>query len=109
MRIPTSRTTNLLLALVVGVSTPAPGHAQENEPVIGSWEGKLDLGGGNQLTLRFNLELGEDGALTGTMDSPDQGANGLPLTSATFEDGVLTLVAGGVPGSPSVSGTLSEA
>jgi pimeloyl-ACP methyl ester carboxylesterase len=103
VRIPNSRTANLLLALAVGVSTPVQGQA-----VTGSWEGKLDVGGGNQLTLRFNLELNDDGALTGTMDSPDQGANGLPLTSATFEDGVLTLVVGGIPGSPTVTGTLSE-
>lgn len=108
MRIPISRTTKLLLALAVGLSTPVQAQAQENEAVIGSWEGKLDVGGGNQLTLRFNVALDEDGALTGTMDSPDQGANGLPLTSASFEDGVLTLVAGGVPGSPTVTGALSE-
>ena len=80
VRIPISRTAHLLLALAVGLSTPVRAQAQKNEPVIGSWEGKLDVGGGNQLTLRFNVALDEDGALTGTMDSPDQGANGLPLT-----------------------------
>lgn len=43
----------------------------------GSWLGKLSVGGAN-LRIVFNLEESESGYSV-TMDSPDQGANGIPI------------------------------
>ena len=80
---------------------------QASEAVIGSWEGKLDAPGEGQLTVVFHVTRGEDGDLTGTFDSPDQGATGIPLSSVMFEDGTLTMVVSGIPGPPSFSGALS--
>jgi hypothetical protein len=98
------------LAVVLGIS-PAhqvSGQDQDVEAVIGTWEGQLALPGGAQLTVVFTVERSEDGALTGTLGSPDQGAQTAPWSSVTFEEGTLTLVASGVPGSPMFSGTRSE-
>jgi len=49
--------------------------------IDGTWLGTLDAGG-TKLRVVFHIVNTEDG-LTATMDSPDQGAKGLPTTSVT--------------------------
>ena len=61
-------------------------HSQE---IIGQWNGVLKVPGG-QLRLVFNVSETENG-YSSTMDSPDQGAKGIPTTSTSFEDGVLKI------------------
>ena len=99
----------LVLAVALGLSTPLPasGQNRDDEVVIGSWEGRIEAGG-NSLTLVFTVVRDASGGLTGTMESPDQSAMAVPLSSATFVDGRLTLVVSNVPGSPTFSGTPSE-
>ena len=67
------------LLLIVFAFLPPELVAQENEQLIGSWRGGLEVGGGTTLTLVFNITQDDAGTLTGTMDSPDQGAVGIPL------------------------------
>ena len=65
------------------------GFAQES--VIGDWEGTLDIQG-TQLGVVFHV--GEDGeGISVTMDSPNQGAYGLPTDEARYKDNVLTISA----------------
>ena len=59
------------------------------DAITGKWSGTVDAGG-QQLPLVFNLST-ETGSLTATMDSPAQGAKGIPVEEAVFEDGRLTL------------------
>lgn len=59
--------------------------------IEGQWNGVLDVQG-TQLRLVFNITKTATG-IAATMDSPDQGAKGLPTTSASFEKSVLTIVA----------------
>lgn len=59
--------------------------------IRGQWNGALDIQG-MTLTVVFNIEETEDGFKT-TMDSPDQGAKGLPTTSTEFSDNNLVIVA----------------
>lgn len=48
---------------------------------VGIWEGKLSVAGG----LTINIVLRDSsGILTGTLDSPDQGAYDIPVDSASF-------------------------
>ena len=98
----------LLLALGVSVPPQASGQDQNFEAVIGRWEGKLNVSGDAQLSVVFNVERSDDGGLTGTMECPDQNATVVPLSSVTFNDGKLTLVASSVPGSARFEGTQSE-
>ena len=107
MRIRTTHVCLLVLMMALGFYPPLQVAGQEDEATIGSWEGKLDAPGGGQLTVVFHVTRGEDGDLTGSFDSPDQGATGIPLSSVTFDDGTLTMVVSGIPGPPSFSGTLS--
>jgi fermentation-respiration switch protein FrsA (DUF1100 family) len=72
--------------------------AQEPDKRIeGSWLGKLKAGG-TELRLVFNISRSEDGTLTATMDSPDQGAMGIPMDGVRFEDGkwILEFKAAGI-------------
>jgi len=59
---------------------PAPKPAKPSD-IDGDWLGTLDTGMG-KLRLLLHIANSEDG-LTATMDSLDQGANGLPVNSIT--------------------------
>jgi len=71
-----------LIASLGFAQTPA-------SPVAGSWEGAIDAGA-VRLRIGVLIAVQPDGTLGATMDSPDQGAYGLPLNDVTFADGVLT-------------------
>lgn len=51
---------------------------------VGHWQGDLDVSG-TSLRLVFHIEPSEDGELAATLDSPDQGATGIPVESVTVE------------------------
>ncbi|MFB6230228.1 MAG: alpha/beta hydrolase family protein [Salinibacter sp.] len=80
----------LLVTCIVGLMFPLTGAAQ-NVP-LGSWSGTLKAGG-TELRLVFHIKRGDDGGLTATMDSPDQGATGIPVSdvTATADRVVLTV------------------
>ena len=59
--------------------------------ITGSWEGVLRV---QQSHLRIVFHIQEtDSVLTSTMDSPDQGAFGLPTTRSSFRDNKVEVVA----------------
>jgi hypothetical protein len=59
------------------------------QDIIGQWNGILKFQG-VQLRLVFNIEK-VDTIFAATMDSPDQGANGIPVKSVSFKNSVLKL------------------
>lgn len=59
------------------------------QEITGDWNGVLSVQG-MKLRLVFHLTK-TDAGYTATMDSPDQGAKGIPMTAAKFENNVLTL------------------
>jgi pimeloyl-ACP methyl ester carboxylesterase len=71
------------LCLVGGVfafgQKPTP-PADSSSSVVGTWEGTLDAA---KLRLVLHLESLKDGALTGRLDVPAQGATDLPLDSVS--------------------------
>ncbi len=102
-----ARRIGFLAACAFGVGVPpTSGIAQEPEDaVIGTWEGTLSVQG-TELRIVFHLEASGDGTLTGTMDSPDQGALGIPLSAVTVEGREVTLSVAVAQGE--YRGTLSE-
>ncbi len=82
----------LPILLVVG-PCPNTTKGQEVTPktVCGHWMGALEV---NTMRLRmiFNISL-KDNQLSATMDSPDQGAKGIPMTGITVEGRKLTIEA----------------
>ncbi len=65
-----------------------------SQQISGTWSGSLDIQG-TSLRVVFNITK-SDTAYTATMDSPDQGAFGLPTTKTSFEDNRLEIVATGL-------------
>lgn len=53
--------------------------------IVGDWQGALST---EHATLQVVLHISRtsDGQLTGTMDSPDQGATGIALSAITVQD-----------------------
>ena len=58
------------------------------QDITGKWQGNLVLPNG-KLKLVVNIEPGV-GGYTGTMDSPDEGAKGVPIEKITFNDNNFT-------------------
>lgn len=71
-----------LTALIIVLSVSA-------QDITGEWNGMLKVGG-MQMRLVFHISK-TDTTYTATMDSPDQGANGIPMTSASFKNSVLSI------------------
>ncbi|WP_111683699.1 S9 family peptidase [Winogradskyella tangerina] len=59
------------------------------QDITGAWEGKLSVQG-TEIPLVFNISM-EDDAYTSTMDSPSQGAMGIPMDVTTLEGTTLTI------------------
>jgi len=76
-----------LLALALLLLSANLARAQD---VSGDWQGTLDTGMG-QLHLVLHITKAPDGALKATLDSLDQGANGIPVSSVTLKDSKLKL------------------
>ena len=64
------------------------------QDITGQWDGILKIPGG-QLTIVFNISKTENG-YTSTMDSPDQGAKGIPVATTKFETPKITLTASAI-------------
>ncbi|MEO6388505.1 MAG: serine hydrolase [Croceibacterium sp.] len=74
----------LLAAAAIVISAPAA--AQE---AVGNWAGVLEVTESVKLPLVVHILRDDSGAVTGTMDSPTQGAIGLPLAAIVTAPGTL--------------------
>ena len=75
------------MLLLFGVVFMAFGALAQD--ITGEWNGVLSVQG-MKLRLVFHV-MKTDAGYSATMDSPDQGAKGIPMTSARFENNVMTL------------------
>lgn len=74
------------------------------QEIIGQWNGVLKVPGA-QLRVVFNINKTENG-YSSTMDSPDQGAKGIPVATTGFENSILKL---GIPNATiGYEGTLNK-
>jgi uncharacterized protein len=86
------------------------------QDIAGDWQGTLNTGMG-ELRLVLHITKAADGNLTATLDSVDQGANGIPVKSATLKGSKLNLDVTAVQGTyegtvaadgKSISGTWTQ-
>lgn len=56
----------------------------QQKNLSGIWAGKLSLPNSLELTIAFNLSKDDSGKYSSTLDSPDQGAMGIPTESTTI-------------------------
>ncbi|HUI39234.1 MAG TPA: alpha/beta fold hydrolase [Candidatus Nitrosotalea sp.] len=86
------RTTILVIAVLLVCAATAT--AQD---VTGNWQGTLHAGAAD-LRLVLHITRAEDGSLHATLDSVDQGANGIPVKTVALQDSVLKLDVAAVHG-----------
>lgn len=80
------------------------GCLQAQENIAGTWEGKLNAGA---VSLRIIFHInGQAGAYTATMDSPDQGAKGIPVGRVSRANDSLLLEVAAIGGK--LSGKLAS-
>jgi hypothetical protein len=60
------------------------------QDIAGDWQGTLSANGA-ELRLALHITKSTDGTLKATLDSVDQGANGIPVSSISLKDSKLTL------------------
>ena len=58
----------------------------------GPWHGSVQSPTGANVTVVFRFEANDDGGFAGYLDSPDQGATGIPIGEVTVEGDQLSLV-----------------
>lgn len=110
------RLPRLFAPLAAAAALAAAAHAQEVKGLDGDWSGKLDVGGGATLTVIFHIKTA-DGKTVVTLDSPDQGAAGIPVAGINRDGQKVSMDVQAVMGtydgtlaadSKSISGTWSQ-
>lgn len=74
----------ILIILLAFVTLTGQAQVQSTTALLGSWSGKLNVGA-MSLTLVLHLEQA-DGEVNITLDSPDQGAKGIPASKEYLSD-----------------------
>ena len=82
-----------LLAITLSSALAAPATG-----VAGDWQGTLDTGGGT-LRVVVHITQDKDGKLSGAIDSPDQSASGIAITSITYKEPDLHFEVASIGGS----------
>jgi CubicO group peptidase (beta-lactamase class C family) len=84
----------LVLGVCVLVNLPLRARAQAVPAIAGDYAGVL-----GPLHVRLHLKVDAAGGITGALDSPDQGANGIPCTDFHFDGQSLNFSVPAVHGS----------
>ncbi len=77
----------ILILTAVVAATASFASAQD---IVGDWQGTLSANGA-ELRLVLHITKNADGTLKATLDSVDQGANGIPVSSISLKDSRLSL------------------
>lgn len=84
----------LMITALVVCTAPLAGA----KSIAGDWHGTLSTGNGDLLLVVHITESG-DGSLSATLDSVNQHADGIPVTTVTFKDSKLSLDVEAIHGS----------
>jgi hypothetical protein len=92
----TVRTSIFVVAVLGSILSAFPASAgssgAKGPSLEGTWLGTLKVSA-IELRVVFNLSVKPDGSLTGTLDSPDQGAAGIPISRIGVENERVTVEA----------------
>lgn len=92
-----------ILLAALAAATTLGAQAQD---IVGDWQGALKIGEA-ELHLVVHIAKVDNGGLKATMDSPDQGATGIPISSISLKDSKLIFTSDAVHGT--YEGTLNAA
>lgn len=91
----------VLLTILVMLAPPGLRADGEESPtladLVGHWQGTLEVGE-VQLQIVFHFSESSEGEIEATMDSPDQGATGIPVTGVTLEGKAVRLEVASIGG-----------
>ncbi len=79
---------SIVVLLVLAFAATAAVSQRSLKDIEGTWVGTLSIPAGD-LRLVFHFEMTEADTIKGTLDSPDQGAVGIPMGRVTFEGDTL--------------------
>jgi hypothetical protein len=103
----------LLFAALVAAATVGAQAQSQAPDLLGDWQGTLRIP--DEIHLTLHISAGDNGALKATMDSAEQGAKGVPITSIAFKDSKLTFAIDsmhvsydGTLGNNTIQGTWSQ-
>ncbi len=85
-------------SLLLANSSPAASQTKPSRPVAGEWQGTLQAAS-SKLRVVFHVAVSDSGTLAGTLDSPDQGAFGIPVSSVTVTGDSIEVVIPAISGS----------
>ena len=78
-----------IFTLILGFAVlPALIHAADAPAIVGNWEGSMS-GGGQSYRLVLHFTQSKEGAVGGTLESPDQGPGSMAIDKVEFKDGAL--------------------
>jgi CubicO group peptidase (beta-lactamase class C family) len=102
----TRRVRSSALGLLLLLSTASFAAAQDAERLTGRWSGAIEVSG---TELRVQLSFtSEAGTLSGTIDIPQQGAEGVPLTGIRVTGDSAVFSIQGIPGEPTFRGVFEQ-
>ena len=87
-----------LYFLIAIVIFPINHITAQQKDISGIWTGKLELPNSMKLSLVFNISKDETGNYLSTLDSPDQGAKGIPTESTSITDDSILITIPAVKG-----------
>jgi hypothetical protein len=85
------------IAIAVALLVVTAAGLAQAQDVVGDWQGDLAIGAG-EVRIVVHITKSSDGTLKATMDSPDQGAVGIPVESVTLDGNKLRFTTNAVKG-----------
>ena len=86
-------------AVVASATLATTGGAAQAQTAAGDWHGTLSVPGGPTLRAGVTIKAKAGGGYEGTIASPDQSPNALPLDTVKVESGTLTFAIAAIMGS----------
>ena len=80
-----------ILILILCIIKTAPTSAQHSNTIQGYWMGNLKISTGEEIRIAFNILQASDNNYSATIDVPDQGAFGLPVSLIEIDNNSLLI------------------
>jgi hypothetical protein len=74
-----------MLGVIISLGWIVSASGASSPAIVGDWKGTMQTPNGT-LRLILHVTQGQGGKLAGTVDSPDQGATGIPITTLSFNE-----------------------
>ena len=81
----------VMLALAVCLLKTTHLYAQNHDNIQGYWMGNLKIDTGEEIRIAFNILQATDNKYSATIDVPDQGANGIPVSLIEIDNNSLLI------------------